>query len=1710
MGIPQRISMSEMPEAMGAAFWPQTSRPTPSDLRPSSALNQENKREFKSNNPIVVSLSPGPLPISNTPSPEPEAVPQPTVINVDESASEEEDVKARSSLKAKASSVPAECQPASVPASSLSSAEQKTWSSASTIKKPSTPRKEREQLVETFNERSPDDSIYWARTPPTEALKRVNRRVTLQSRDDEVASILARLDSKSIGGQQAIAPRRSKMLEVLERLGQNKEEPSSSTSSTASRHEGPSSLSRRRRRLLGDKTPTIPSPLSPNRIPQDQVRRMVAQLSSGSSYSEDPHDTEDSGTDSTGRPRTRRGRALDVRMNTIEVGSGSGSNTAGRVSTSQMTQAPGVNTKSSPLKTPTRAAQIADSISGHPPVVSSPGEYDQLLDDMEMDEEMLEALTQYELELAAPSSSATTLTSSSSATSTISSAGSSTVSSCPRSSSNGSTTSIQGSVSHLQLHTSRKGSSGGILAPEGTALPPKTPGPLKVADDDFDEFGDLGDDFDFEEEDLTTPTRQKDKYLRFRVVGVDDSPSSAANPALGRCKILVAQEQGNTTDHTVHLYGLWADTCVSSGDTIHVVDSKVVSAGVYHITNEQGYIIVRPDNLVSTSVLSESFTCLRKSVLNTRVTGSYDLTVPLVHGNILHELFQACLCAGNFSTSFIQEKIGELAREFVRDLALIGETVDTAKAALEEMRLPMQAWANRYVRPTPAKDGTVQDSNTQFSSGSGGQTLCINKVLDVEENIWSPMFGLKGKIDASVQVRVMGNQGEMQTLTVPFELKTGRSSHVMAHRAQTILYTLLMTDRYGVDVKYGLLFYLKTGDFIRVPAVRDEVRAIMMQRNEMALYDDTRVDLPPMIKRERTCRYCFSISTCTVMHKLTEHGTAVTAGMGDDHAVFDDKTSHLSEVHAEFYKKWDEMLTLEQGGMFRFRSLIWSVLAQERQTQGQCFSKMVLLDPEERERRGSMLPSMENKFGRHRYRFGTSLSSHPLQDLSQPHLSQQRPSLLHSSITVGDPIVVSSENGHYALAVGFVLELSLNEVVVGLDRPLLGPPMPLDGFDTTRNQVYRGLMEISEESQTQLAAANDYYMHVERNKVTFRIDRDEMSAGLARIRNNIVTLFRSNEDDGDWKRRGLIVDLEPPKFSSDAKVSHVIGAEDAAQLNSDQIHAVEKVMAAQDYALILGMPGTGKTTTITQIIKTLVAQGKSVLLTSYTHSAVDNVLLKLRGAVDFVRLGNVERVDHGIREFVPDFSRPPLNTIEAINRFYDSCQVVGTTCLGIGDPMFAKKRFDYCIVDEASQITLPVCLGPIRLANVFVLVGDHHQLSPLVKNPEAKSKGFDVSLFKLLSDKYPEAVASLTHQYRMNEDIMHLSNSLIYADKLQCATEAVAKSRLTIPHLERGLTQCHLTTVASKSPTQGPVDSRHRCPRSHDRGQQQQTKGACWLATVLDPSRSVVFVDTDAIPAREVRFGELVQNPIEAQLVVELTEALIRGGIAEQDIGIISVYRAQLKVLSRLFKTSRRGTASQQQRSHRNMDIQTVDRYQGTDKDCVIISLVRSNVDQAVGELLKDWRRINVAFTRAKKKLVVFGSRSTLQGSPIFEKFLKVMEEQEWVLTLPAMAQEHHPGLLTVQQSAIAAQSFHHTASRLELIDEDEGEDDTLVNANHNQENRPPLPLPPPPQALLGKRPQQGEGRDAETTRRAKVFHASAEVVTKRHPVVRHLLDDLP
>jgi len=711
-----------------------------------------------------------------------------------------------------------------------------------------------------------------------------------------------------------------------------------------------------------------------------------------------------------------------------------------------------------------------------------------------------------------------------------------------------------------------------------------------------------------------------------------------------------------------------------------------------------------------------------------------------------------------------------------------------------------------------------------------------------------------------------------------------------------------------------------------------------------------------MLKKPYQCGKCYAQTPCFIYHKMVDDGNGETSGLGDK---FQDLVQHLRPEHQQFFSKWDDLLTKEENDAVKFRRELWTMQSSEREKTGRCFSGVVI-------KAGSFHEDIEaSKINRFYY---TLIKELPPTGFA----------FSESQITQGDPIVVSDERGHYALANGFVTRVRKQQVEIGVDRRLHNARVKGKNFDAERNQVFTGIMEVVEEKTGQSTMTPP----MPEGPEIYRLDKDEYSNGMALVRNNLIRLMEKDLFGVQALRR-LIVEGQAPTFKPTAS-AYTLGNASHADLNVDQRAAIEKVMSAKDYALVLGMPGTGKTTTIAHIIRALVAQGKSVLLTSYTHTAVDNILLKLKDDnIGIFRIGAVVKIHPEVQEFA-DMSGRPMKSVEEIERCYTQ-KVVATTCLGINHPIFNQRIFDYCIVDEASQITLPVCLGPIRMARTFILVGDHYQLPPLVQNKEAVEGGLDISLFKMLSDQHPASVTNLEHQYRMCGDIMALSNTLIYDGRLKCGTPAVASRSITIPNMA-ALKQHHHTSLTSYS-----ADPRKICMAPN--------RTTCWLRDLLDPSVKACFVNTDPLlplSRENLESGSRVTNHCEATLTAQLVESLITVGVPPTEIGVITLYRSQLALIK------------QSLRHRSGVEMHTADKFQGRDKEVVVLSLVRSNDGQVVGELLRDWRRVNVALTRARTKLLVLGSKGTLVGTDVLRGFVRLVEGRGWRYDLPAGACDGH------------------------------------------------------------------------------------------------------
>ena len=745
----------------------------------------------------------------------------------------------------------------------------------------------------------------------------------------------------------------------------------------------------------------------------------------------------------------------------------------------------------------------------------------------------------------------------------------------------------------------------------------------------------------------------------------------------------------------------------------------------------------------------------------------------------------------------------------------------------------------------------------------------------------------------------------------------------------------------------------------RVPAVRHELIHMVMQRNALATYIRQKVDLPPMLKSPHLCGQCYAQTPCFIYHRLVEDGNGETSGLKDR---FDEVIRHLNPAHATFFRKWDDLLTKEEKNIVKVRRELWTMQSAEREKLGRCFSNVVI-EP------GSAMEVQDApKINRYHYAF-----------VKEKHVSGF--SFLESQITVGEPIVISDEKGHFALASGYVTGIRKRRVEAAVDRRLNKARTRRQDFESQDHQSFVGIMEVLEEGSASVTRRPEEPQEL----TSYRIDKDEFSNGMATVRNSLISLMDKTVL-GSQPLRRLIVENAAPTFR-EGPCSYSLGDSVSQEsLNVDQRNAIEKVLSAKDYALVLGMPGTGKTTTIAHIIRALTAQGKSVLLTSYTHTAVDNILLKIRhDNIGVFRLGAVAKIHPDVQDFA-DLAGMPMEGIEEIQRAY-SRPVVATTCLGVNHPIFNQKIFDYCIVDEASQITLPVCLGPIRMARTFILVGDHNQLPPLVQNKEAQEGGLDVSLFKMLSDNHPSSMVNLEHQYRMCEDVMSLSNALIYNDRLKCGNIEVARRTVRIPRME-ALKQHHHTPST--------LLSAHLNPKAVCLN---PVVALCWIRDLLDPSVKACFVNTDSLlpQSRESETGSRIVNTCEATLCTQLVQALLTTGIPAADLGLITLYRSQLALLKHNLR-----------HQHPPVEMHTADKFQGRDKEVVILSLVRSNESLNVGDLLRDWRRVNVALTRARTKLLIVGSKSTVKGNELLAKCVKFMDQRNWVYDLPRGAMEGH------------------------------------------------------------------------------------------------------
>ena len=304
--------------------------------------------------------------------------------------------------------------------------------------------------------------------------------------------------------------------------------------------------------------------------------------------------------------------------------------------------------------------------------------------------------------------------------------------------------------------------------------------------------------------------------------------------------------------------------------------------------------------------------------------------------------------------------------------------------------------------------------------------------------------------------------------------------------------------------------------------------------------------------------------------------------------------------------------------------------------------------------------------------------------------------------------------------------------------------------------------------------------------------------------------------------------------------------------------------------------------------------------------------------------------------------------------------VVGVTCLGAQSSLLAtvSEPFDVVVVDEAAQVQLPVCLGALlRLApgrGRFILAGDPQQLPAVVRSAAARAEGLQVSLMERLVERIEDpsagtchALCDLTVQYRMNRTVLRLCNSLVYDNRLTCGTDAVANA-----------------TVSLDPVTDSTDLALVRACSSH-----------------LEDAVLFINYSIDQSGLNKVR------NVFETKLVGNIINSLVSRGLAPGDVGVIAPYRAQVHLFCECLP--------------KDVEVATVDQFQGRDKSTLILSLTRtdSSSSSSDGDILGNMRRLNVAVSRAKHKLLIVGCSTTLERYPTVERLLQIIGKEnivEW------------------------------------------------------------------------------------------------------------------
>ena len=979
--------------------------------------------------------------------------------------------------------------------------------------------------------------------------------------------------------------------------------------------------------------------------------------------------------------------------------------------------------------------------------------------------------------------------------------------------------------------------------------------------------------------------------------------------------------------------------------------------------NSYTLAILEPDILLNITDLNQAQYCSRQYLLNRMIPST---TSPAtIRGNLVHHSFKELLKEhdqGKFNARDAQggdgvddpsdgntrtkdeTPLGAMQRHLEQALQLNSIEMALADVSVDAIREDVASHLESLARWYESERNTLWDMPGAYSPDEQGDEQQSGNQVRAETFLLAPEIGLRGRLDLFWQ-----QSGRQRLL----ELKTGGATGELpktSHRWQVNGYHALLAVRRDSKMKKALATLLYSGtpgraQAIGIPATIRDLQRVNETRNILILNRITSVpSAPPGPSR---CSKCAMLEQCQTISSLLQWQPPQV----DARIEQVDLPAHGDVLFPVEEPDDTGDTATENNQQNTSVPVIPNKKTYEDKQEQEFFQKYYgLLQIEGRagEQQQALLwvTPVEERIER-----GTAI--HGLELQGKPSMENDGWNLVFrctntSELREGDEILLSNGNPVTGEVVsGTIVAISTESLTVWA-RELIAHPTLIDRYDNE----------------------------------------------LVHVR-TLQNLLRWHYAPAHL--RDLVAGRVRPRFRGEAVTWR-------SNFNTEQNLAVERALQMQDYLLIHGPPGTGKTSVIAEIVKRLREQGQRVMLAAFTNQAVDNMLKRLdkEGFHDYLRLGHERSVDPTVKtRLLKELIAATVSNAQAktgqeegeqsyIEVVHDILQrtpvVASTTATWSSDKYIPQTQgttenaglaFDVAIIDEAGQLTIPAILGVLRFARRFILVGDEKQLPPLVLSKEAALAGLADSLFSFLKDlddgymkKHPLAVSAcvpLRVQYRMNKWISHFSSTVFYDQRL-VAHDSIANRRLVYPNMGVGKEARH------------DEDAR--------------------VLKAIDPRYPLVFLD---VRDREAR-PEAKTSDAEARMLREVVAALLARGMLQKDIGIIAPYRAQVATIRRHLFSNDPGSLWQALPSDTPLSVDTVDRFQGGERMILLMSFATTYEPASESQrrdFLSNPQRLNVALTRAQRKLILVGNVSALEHLPTFSRLITYCRSMDTLLAAP-------------------------------------------------------------------------------------------------------------